>query len=50
MTHPRVRLSPHISWSAPDTMQRTIEMFADNLHRYERGEPLQGIVDLAAGY
>ena len=48
--HPRVRLSSHISWSAPDTMNRTIEMFADNLHRYEKGEPLHGVVDLAAGY
>ena len=39
-----------VVWSAPDTMNRTIEMFADNLHRYEKGEPLHGPVDLAAGY
>jgi phosphoglycerate dehydrogenase-like enzyme len=48
--HPRVRLTPHISWSSPDTMKRTIEMFADNLRRYENGEQLHGLVDVAAGY
>ena len=41
--HPRVRLSPHISWSAPDTMQRTIALFAENLRRYRAGQPLQGL-------
>jgi phosphoglycerate dehydrogenase-like enzyme len=49
-SHPRVRLSPHISWSAPDTMQRTIALFAENLRRYRAGQPLQGVVDLIAGY
>jgi len=49
-THPKVRLTPHISWSSPDTMKRTIELFADNLKRYDKGEPLEGLVDLAAGY
>jgi phosphoglycerate dehydrogenase-like enzyme len=49
-THPRVRLTAHISWSSPDTMNRTIELFADNLRRYANGEPLHGLVDLAAGY
>ena len=49
-SHPRVRLSPHISWSAPDTMPRTFELFAENLRRWRAGEPLQGVVDPAAGY
>ena len=48
--HPKVRLTPHISWSSPDTMKRTINLFAENLARYEKGEPLEGLVDLAAGY
>ena len=30
-SHPGVRLSPHISWSSPDTMPRTIGMFVENL-------------------
>jgi phosphoglycerate dehydrogenase-like enzyme len=49
-SHPRVRLSPHISWSSPDTMPRTFELFAENLRRWRAGEPLQGIVDPVAGY
>jgi len=48
--HPKVRLSPHVSWSSPDTMQRTFDLFADNLRRYRAGEPLQGLVDPTAGY
>jgi phosphoglycerate dehydrogenase-like enzyme len=48
--HPKVRVSPHVSWSSPDTMTRTFDMFADNLRRYRAGEPLHGIVDTEAGY
>jgi phosphoglycerate dehydrogenase-like enzyme len=49
-THPKVRLSPHISWSSPDTLQRMFERFVENLHRYRAGQPLEGIVDTRAGY
>jgi hypothetical protein len=31
-------------------MLRTLELFIDNLRRYRAGEPLEGVVDLAAGY
>jgi phosphoglycerate dehydrogenase-like enzyme len=48
--HPKVRLSPHVSWSSPDTMIRTMQMFVDNLHRYRSGQPLLGMVDTDAGY
>ena len=48
--HPKVRLTPHISWSSVETITRTIEIFAENLRRYDAGEPLQGLVDVAAGY
>jgi phosphoglycerate dehydrogenase-like enzyme len=48
--HPRVRLSPHISWSSPQTVARTFQLFADNLVRYHSGQPLLGLVDVAAGY
>jgi len=48
--HPRVRLSPHISWSSPRTVSRTFELFTDNLARYRSGQPLLGLVDVAAGY
>lgn len=49
-THPKVRLTPHISWSSVATLERTIGIFTENLRRYEAGEPLQGLVDVAAGY
>lgn len=49
-SHPRVRLSAHISWSSPDSMLRTLELFVENLRRYRAREPLDGIVDIAAGY
>jgi len=49
-THPRVRLSAHISWSAPEALAELIAPFVDNLRRYRAGEPLEGIVDLEQGY
>jgi phosphoglycerate dehydrogenase-like enzyme len=48
--HPQVRLSAHISWSSPNSMLHTLELFIENLRRYRAGEPLEGIVDVAAGY
>ena len=48
--HPGVRLSPHISWSAPSTMSRTLEIFVENLRRFRRGAALRGLVDPVAGY
>ncbi|MHB8463430.1 MAG: NAD(P)-dependent oxidoreductase [Acidimicrobiales bacterium] len=47
---PRVRLSPHISWSSPESVSRTIELFVDNLRRYRAGLPLHGAVQVDAGY
>jgi phosphoglycerate dehydrogenase-like enzyme len=49
-THPKVRLSPHTSWSAPASVERTFAAFLDNLARHRAGEPLGGVVDLDAGY
>lgn len=49
-THPRVRLSPHISWSAPGALERLLEPFLDNLGRWQRGEPLTGRVEPERGY
>lgn len=44
-THPKVRLSPHVSWSSPEGGRKIFELFLDNLGRYVRGEPLEGVVD-----
>lgn len=49
-THPSVRLSPHISWSAPGTMELTVSLFAENLARLRSGARLNGLVDPVAGY
>ncbi len=49
-SHPRVRLSPHISWSAPDALPLLLETFFDNLERYASNRPLTGLVDIEAGY
>jgi phosphoglycerate dehydrogenase-like enzyme len=48
--HPAVRLSPHISWSAPSTMSRTLEIFVENVRRLRQGAGLQGLVDPVARY
>jgi len=49
-THPRVRLSPHVSWSMPQAFDLLIEPFLENLRRYLDGEPLRHIVDVRLGY
>ena len=49
-SHPKVRLSPHISWSMPGASDLLADTFIANLRRYLGGEPLVGVVDVAAGY
>jgi len=48
--HPRVRLSPHVSWSMPGGFDLILDTFAANLRRFVAGEPLAGVVDPEAGY
>src|SRR3954453_22488222 len=38
-THPKVRVSPHISWSSPEGGRKIFELFLENLHRFVKGEP-----------
>ncbi len=49
-THPKVRLSAHISWSGPGALEGLIEPFVENLRRFRSGEPLIHQVNVAAGY
>lgn len=54
-TSPFYRLSncivtPHTSWSSAAVLDRTFEVFCENLRRYRAGEPLKHVVDLEAGY
>lgn len=48
--HPRVRLSPHISWSWPAATDTIGRIFGDNLRRYLAGKPLENVIDPARGY
>jgi phosphoglycerate dehydrogenase-like enzyme len=48
--HPRVRVSPHISWSMPGALDLLIEPFVENLRRFAAGEPLLHRVDPRLGY
>lgn len=49
-SHPRIRMSPHVSWTSPRRQERVIDMFIDNLGRAERGAELLGLVDPEHGY
>jgi phosphoglycerate dehydrogenase-like enzyme len=49
-SHPRVRFSPHVSWSGPGLWEAMQQAFIENLRRWQSGEPLTGVVDLEEGY
>ena len=49
-SHPRVRLSPHISWSMPGALGALYDSFRHNLRRYLADQPLEGVVDVEQGY
>jgi len=48
--HPQVHLSAHVSWSSPRGMERILELFVEELRRWQAGEPLELVVDVDAGY
>ena len=43
-------VTPHTSWSSGRVLDRSVELFCDNLRRYAAGEPLLNVVDPTAGY
>jgi phosphoglycerate dehydrogenase-like enzyme len=47
---PNVIITPHTSWASDRVIERTVELFVDNLKRDRAGEPLRNVVDLEAGY
>ena len=47
---PNVIVTPHTSWSSGRVLDRSIDLFCENLRRYRAGTPLLNRVDLAAGY
>jgi phosphoglycerate dehydrogenase-like enzyme len=49
-THPRVIVSPHCCDHTPQTHERGLDVFLDNLRRFVHGDPLRNVVDRDLGY
>jgi len=47
---PNVILTPHTSWSSTRVLDRSVDLFCENLRRYAAGQPLVNVVDPDAGY
>jgi len=47
---PNLVVTPHTAWSSARVLDRSVELFCDNLRRFRAGEPLRNVVDPAAGY
>jgi phosphoglycerate dehydrogenase-like enzyme len=47
---PNVIVTPHVSGALRDYWTPLLALFAENLRRFERGDPLRNVVDKAAGY
>ena len=45
-----VIVTPHTSGALQDYWTPLVALFADNLRRFERGQPLLNVVDKIAGY
>lgn len=49
-SHPRIRLTPHISWDGPGNARRLQRIIAENFDAFARNQPLQNLVDVVQGY
>lgn len=47
---PNVILTPHTSWSSGRVLDRSVDLFCENLRRFAASEPLVNVVDPDAGY
>jgi phosphoglycerate dehydrogenase-like enzyme len=47
---PNVVVTPHVSGAMEDYWTPLVALFAENLRRFERGQPLVNVVDKEAGY
>lgn len=45
-----VLLSPHCADHTPDWLERAMQFFIDQYHRFLKGEPLKNVADKQAGY
>jgi phosphoglycerate dehydrogenase-like enzyme len=47
---PNLVVTPHTAWSSARVLDRSVDLFCDNLRRFRGGEPLRNVVDPTAGY
>jgi phosphoglycerate dehydrogenase-like enzyme len=47
---PNVVITPHTSGFRASHWDDVIDLFSENLRRFQRGAPLSNVVDTAAGY
>jgi phosphoglycerate dehydrogenase-like enzyme len=47
---PNVFVSPHCADNTPQSLERAMDIFLDNLDRFRRGAPLRNVVDRTLGY
>ena len=47
---PNVIVTPHTAWSSGRVLDRSVELFCDNLRRFARADALLNVVDPDAGY
>ena len=48
--HPHVIITPHASGGSPLRLDRTIDLFCENLRRFTDGRPLLSVIDKHKGY
>ncbi len=48
--HPRILITPHIGGLMPDYWGTVVDLFIENLHRFEKGEELLNVVDKEKRY
>jgi phosphoglycerate dehydrogenase-like enzyme len=49
-THRNVMVTPHVAGFFTDYWRDVVELFIENLRRFESGQPLRNVVDKRAGY
>ncbi|MGE5812874.1 MAG: D-2-hydroxyacid dehydrogenase [Acidobacteriota bacterium] len=47
---PNALITPHVAGLRPDHWDLALNLFADNLRRFDAGQPLLNVVDKSAGY
>jgi phosphoglycerate dehydrogenase-like enzyme len=49
-SHPKVRMTAHVSWYTPQLQAAAVDILIENIGRFLRAEPLLHVVDPAEGY